>query len=87
MEKFLEYASSENHNDYCLAYVFTQRDFDNGVLGLAWVGSARKLWSFQNRINTTITCLEAIIKNVFVQEVLVAYVINTDNMMENPVRV
>ena len=24
-------------NDYCLAYVFTMRDFENGVLGLAWV--------------------------------------------------
>nr|XP_039260470.1 disintegrin and metalloproteinase domain-containing protein 10-like [Styela clava] len=38
VEKFLELASSQNHNDYCLAYVFTHRDFDNGVLGLAWVG-------------------------------------------------
>lgn len=38
VEKFLDLASSNNYNDYCLAYVFTQRDFDNGVLGLAWVG-------------------------------------------------
>lgn len=40
VEKFLDIASMANHNDYCLAYVFTNRDFDNGVLGLAWVGSA-----------------------------------------------
>nr|XP_002127224.2 disintegrin and metalloproteinase domain-containing protein 10-like [Ciona intestinalis] len=39
VEKFLDIASLANHNDYCLAYVFTNRDFDNGVLGLAWVGS------------------------------------------------
>ncbi|XP_057190752.1 disintegrin and metalloproteinase domain-containing protein 10 isoform X2 [Triplophysa rosa] len=39
VEKFLELNSEQNHNDYCLAYVFTDRDFDDGVLGLAWVGA------------------------------------------------
>ncbi|XP_054626193.1 disintegrin and metalloproteinase domain-containing protein 10 [Dunckerocampus dactyliophorus] len=37
VEKFLELSSEQNHNEYCLAYVFTNRDFDDGVLGLAWV--------------------------------------------------
>lgn len=37
VEKFLEHASLNDFNDYCLAYVFTRRDFENGVLGLAWV--------------------------------------------------
>ncbi|XP_019622694.1 PREDICTED: disintegrin and metalloproteinase domain-containing protein 10-like isoform X1 [Branchiostoma belcheri] len=40
VERFLEINSEANHDDYCLAYVFTDRDFDDGVLGLAWVGSA-----------------------------------------------
>jgi len=40
VESFLNYASMENFNDYCLAYVFTSRDFDKGVLGLAWVADA-----------------------------------------------
>ena len=40
VEKFLELNSEQNHDDYCLAYVFTDRDFDDGVLGLAWVGAA-----------------------------------------------
>ncbi|XP_051919737.1 disintegrin and metalloproteinase domain-containing protein 10 isoform X1 [Hippocampus zosterae] len=39
VEKFLELNSEQNHDDYCLAYVFTDRDFDEGVLGLAWVAS------------------------------------------------
>ncbi|XP_063953163.1 disintegrin and metalloproteinase domain-containing protein 10-like, partial [Lytechinus pictus] len=39
VEKFLELNSLQNHNDYCLAYVFANRDFNDGVLGLAWVGS------------------------------------------------
>lgn len=39
MEKFLELNSEQNHDDYCLAYVFSDRDFDDGVLGLAWVGA------------------------------------------------
>ena len=39
MEKFLELNSEQKHDDYCLAYVFSDRDFDDGVLGLAWVGA------------------------------------------------
>uniref|UniRef100_UPI00358EFA1F disintegrin and metalloproteinase domain-containing protein 10 isoform X2 n=1 Tax=Myxine glutinosa TaxID=7769 RepID=UPI00358EFA1F len=40
VEKFLELNSEQNHDDYCLAYVFTDRDFDDGVLGLAWVAAS-----------------------------------------------
>ena len=36
--KLLEINSEVNHDDVCLAYVFTYRDFADGVLGLAWVG-------------------------------------------------
>lgn len=39
VEKFLELNSLQNHDDYCLAYLFADRDFNEGVLGLAWVGS------------------------------------------------
>ncbi|XP_061077090.1 disintegrin and metalloproteinase domain-containing protein 10-like [Conger conger] len=40
VEKFLELNSEQDHDSYCLAYIFTDRDFDDGVLGLAWVGAA-----------------------------------------------
>ena len=40
VEKLLEINSEETHDDVCLAYVFTYRDFADGVLGLAWVGEA-----------------------------------------------
>jgi len=36
---FLNLNSLQNHSDYCLAYMFTHRDFTGGTLGLAWVGS------------------------------------------------
>jgi len=36
--KFLDISSLDNHNEYCLAYVFAHRDFSMGVLGLAWIG-------------------------------------------------
>uniref|UniRef100_A0A8C4N466 Disintegrin and metalloproteinase domain-containing protein 10 n=1 Tax=Eptatretus burgeri TaxID=7764 RepID=A0A8C4N466_EPTBU len=39
VEKFLDMHSEGNFNEYCLAYLFTDRDFDGGVLGLAWVAS------------------------------------------------
>ena len=34
---FLDLWSQENHNAFCLAMLLTYRDFDGGVLGLAWV--------------------------------------------------
>lgn len=34
---FLDLWSQENHDDFCLAMLLTYRDFDDGVLGLAWV--------------------------------------------------
>ena len=34
---FLDLWSQENHDAFCLAMLLTYRDFDNGVLGLAWV--------------------------------------------------
>ncbi|XP_006823426.2 disintegrin and metalloproteinase domain-containing protein 10-like [Saccoglossus kowalevskii] len=37
VEKFLDLNSEQNHNDYCLAYIFSNRDFEGGVLGLAWI--------------------------------------------------
>jgi disintegrin and metalloproteinase domain-containing protein 10 len=42
VEKLLELNSLQEINqDYCLGYIFTYRDFNDGVLGLAWVGSAK----------------------------------------------
>ncbi|CAD5110616.1 DgyrCDS2 [Dimorphilus gyrociliatus] len=38
VERFLEMFSEENFDDYCLAYMFTRRDFEKGTLGLAWTG-------------------------------------------------
>lgn len=52
MEKFLELNSEQNHDDYCLAYVFTDRDFDDGVLGLAWVGAPSGLYTAQPQTYT-----------------------------------
>jgi len=34
---FLDLWSQENHDGFCLALLLTYRDFDGGVLGLAWV--------------------------------------------------
>lgn len=42
VEKFLDLHSTSNYNDYCLSYMFANRDFDGGVLGLAWVASLSK---------------------------------------------
>lgn len=39
VSNFLNLNSLSQHDLYCLAYVFTYRDFSQGTLGLAWVGS------------------------------------------------
>ena len=39
VSNFLNLNSLTNHNAFCLAYIFTYRDFSQGTLGLAWVGS------------------------------------------------
>ncbi|KAB7502289.1 Disintegrin and metalloproteinase domain-containing protein 10 [Armadillidium nasatum] len=39
VSNFLNLHSKTNHDDFCLAYVFTFRDFTGGTLGLAWVAS------------------------------------------------
>jgi len=46
VEKLLEINSEENHDFVCLAYVFTYRDFADGVLGLAWVGETGTMLLF-----------------------------------------
>lgn len=38
VDYFLDLHSDYNYDDYCLSYLFTYRDFSDGVLGLAWVG-------------------------------------------------
>lgn len=40
VSNFLNLHSKTDHQDFCLAYVLTYRDFTGGTLGLAWVASA-----------------------------------------------
>ncbi|KAL5020084.1 hypothetical protein ScPMuIL_002976 [Solemya velum] len=42
VSNFLNLHSLINHDEFCLAYVFTYRDFTHGTLGLAWIGSASR---------------------------------------------
>ena len=37
VNEFLDLWSQDDQTSYCLALLFTNRDFDDGVLGLAWV--------------------------------------------------
>lgn len=33
--------SEEDYDAFCLAYMFTYRDFEGGTLGLAWTGDLK----------------------------------------------
>lgn len=39
VSNFLNLNSQFNHDDFCLAYIFSFRNFEGGTLGLAWVAS------------------------------------------------
>ena len=39
VEAFLNEHSTANYQEYCLSYLFTYRDFDDGVLGLAYIAA------------------------------------------------
>ena len=39
--KFLEVFSEGDYDSFCLAYLFTYRDFEGGTLGLAWTGDLK----------------------------------------------
>lgn len=41
VEKYLELFSEEDYDAFCLAYMFTYRDFEGGTLGLAWTGDLK----------------------------------------------
>ncbi|XP_064470931.1 disintegrin and metalloproteinase domain-containing protein 10-like [Ornithodoros turicata] len=38
----LEVLSRDDHDRFCLAFIFTYRDFNEGILGLAYVGNANR---------------------------------------------
>ena len=42
VETFLERHSLTNYDDFCLSYRFTARDFADGVLGLAYIGTVSR---------------------------------------------
>ena len=39
LPSLLKKFSQLNHDEYCLSYVFTYRDFAGGNIGLAWTGT------------------------------------------------
>ncbi|KAK3728250.1 hypothetical protein QZH41_019619 [Actinostola sp. cb2023] len=39
IDPMLDLLSQENHDDVCEAFLFTDRDFEGGILGLAWIGN------------------------------------------------
>ena len=38
---FSFFFAEENYDAFCLAYMFTYRDFEGGTLGLAWTGDMK----------------------------------------------
>lgn len=45
VSNFLDLTSLDNHDNFCLAFTFTYRDFSGGTLGLAWVATEQSIQS------------------------------------------
>ena len=41
MINYFSFFTEENYDAFCLAYMFTYRDFEGGTLGLAWTGDMK----------------------------------------------
>jgi disintegrin and metalloproteinase domain-containing protein 10 len=53
VSNFLNLNSLQDHSEFCLAYIFTYRDFTQGTLGLAWVGSSGRKFYYGEDIGQT----------------------------------
>nr|UTK45927.1 disintegrin and metalloproteinase domain-containing protein 10 [Crepidula fornicata] len=45
VSNYLDLTSKEDHDQYCLVFTFTYRDFSGGTLGLAWVATESNVQS------------------------------------------
>lgn len=48
---FLNLNSLENHDEFCLAYTFTYREFAKSTLGLSWVGKPSGIVSIFGKLH------------------------------------
>ncbi len=52
--EFLDLHSTADHDDVCLSYVFTGRDFVDGSVGLAWTASTKGMCTYTMSLNLKI---------------------------------
>lgn len=48
--------AEEDYDAFCLAYMFTYRDFEMGTLGLAWTGGELKTFDEMEHEHSTASC-------------------------------
>lgn len=65
VEKFLELFSEEDYDAFCLAYMFTYRDFEGGTLGLAWTGDLKNAGGVCEKNGVIIFCILAKMHFIF----------------------
>ena len=58
--------SEENYDAFCLAYMFTYRDFEGGTLGLAWTGDMKNAGGVCERNGVSIACICTIVCNLYI---------------------
>ena len=63
VETYLELFSEDNYDAFCLAYMFTHRDFEGGTLGLAWTGDLQNAGGVCEKNGVRIKFLKSNLKN------------------------
>jgi hypothetical protein len=51
--------SEEDYDQFCLAYMFTYRDFEMGTLGLAWTGDLKNAGGVCEKNGVSGVCVTA----------------------------
>lgn len=62
VEKFLELFSEEDYDSFCLAYMFTYRDFEGGTLGLAWTGDLKNAGGVCEKNGVSVATLSNVVQ-------------------------
>lgn len=58
------YYTEEDYNAFCLAYMFTYRDFEGGTLGLAWTGDLKNAGGVCEKNGVSSSCSVSLLSGV-----------------------
>ena len=66
---FATFLAEEDYNAFCLAYMFTYRDFEGGTLGLAWTGDLKNAGGVCEKNGVSLASLFFVVTSQYVIDI------------------